>query len=107
ELSRTKQTFLSYQLEVLSMTRNKLASGIDHALPAIKVTGRFRAIVHTGHTFDDEGRVTGYKNILRQTPFGRNVVCNSGFNRMIGATGTILLGMVAGDGNAAPSVSDL
>lgn len=73
----------------------------------IKVTGRFRAIVHTGHILNDAGEPVGYKKVLRETPFGRNTITLHGFNRLLSRSGATYLGMVAGVGNTAPTEGDL
>lgn len=76
-------------------------------LARIACTGRFRAVVHTGHTFDDEGRIIKRGEVLRETPFGRNTITLTGFNNLLSRTGTTRLAIVAGSGNATPTESDL
>lgn len=73
-------------------------------LPCIKAMGRFRAVVHTGHEFDEFGRIKRHGVILRETPFGRNKICLPGFNTVLTGSGTII--MVAGQGNTTPTEGD-
>lgn len=71
----------------------------------IRTQGRFRAVVHTGHEYDEFGNVTKLGKVLRETPFGNNKITLSGFDRaMLNQGGSLC--MVAGAGNAAPSESD-
>lgn len=72
---------------------------------SIKVTGKYRAVVHTGHEYDKFGNVTKFGEVLRETPFGPNVITLTGFGRILQnqATGGV---MVCGTGNTAPVEGD-
>lgn len=79
---------------------------------AIKCRGRFRAIKHTGHTFDELGNVVKYGDVIEETPFGDNKITLTGFNRMLGRTATLggsgsmgTVIFVAGSGNTTPAES--
>lgn len=67
--------------------------------------GRFRAVVHTGHEYDEFGNITKFGRVLRETPFGNNKITLTGFDRAMRNQGGNLC-MVAGSGNIAPSESD-
>lgn len=71
----------------------------------IKCTGRYRAIVHTGHTYDEHGDIIEEGKVLRETPFGKNVITLAGFGRILQNTASNGA-MVVGSGNAAPTESD-
>lgn len=66
--------------------------------------GRFRAIVHDGHEYDDDGNIVCHGNEIRSTPFGRNKITLNGFNAFLSS----FWGMwcVAGTGNTTPDESD-
>lgn len=68
---------------------------------AVQSTGRFRAVVHTGHVCDELGNILRHGVILRETPFGRNKITLKGFEEIL--KGDVVFAMVAGSGNAAPS----
>lgn len=75
-------------------------------IPAnIRVTGRFKAVVHTGHKFDEFGNIVEFGEILRETPFGRNTITYTGFSKILQNQGTSLV-MVAGAGNTTPAITD-
>ena len=72
---------------------------------AVRAQGRFRAVVHTGHEYDEFGNITKFGKVLRETPFGNNKITLIGFDRaMLNQGGNLC--MVAGAGNTAPSESD-
>lgn len=71
--------------------------------------GKFRAVVHTGHKYDDEGNIVEYGEVLRETPFGRNLILNGGFDWWL--TGTLAGGgsiqyLICGPSNVAPVPGD-
>lgn len=68
----------------------------------IRAQGRFRAVVHTGHEYDEFGRITKFGRVLRQTHFGNNKITLTGFNKLFANQGGSLC-MVAGSGNTAPA----
>lgn len=68
---------------------------------AVQSTGRFRAVVHSGHTFDDAGNMVRHGVILRETPFGRNKITLTGFSHLLQHDNPIA--MVAGSSNTAPA----
>lgn len=76
-------------------------------MPPVKVRsrGRFRAVVHTGHTYDNFGNVIKHGIILRETPFGNNKITLTGFSKLLQNTFNSMV-MVAGQGNTAPSEGD-
>ena len=71
---------------------------------SVRCTGRFRAIVHTGHEYDRFGNIVREGIVLKETPFGRNKITLTGFNGLF--AGNLTLSMVAGAGNTAPSEGD-
>lgn len=71
----------------------------------IRAQGRFRAVVHTGHEYDEFGNIVKFGKVLRETSFGNNKITLSGFDRAMLNQGSSLC-MVAGAGNTAPSESD-
>lgn len=71
----------------------------------VRSRGRFRAVVHTGHTYDSFGNIVRHGIILRETPFGRNTITDGGFDRLLTHTFSSIV-MVAGSGNTTPSESD-
>ena len=72
---------------------------------AIRAQGRFRAVVHTGHEYDEFGNIVKFGKVLRETPFGRNKITLTGFDKMF-LNQTSNMVMVAGSGNTAPAESD-
>lgn len=71
----------------------------------IRATGRFRAVVHTGHKYDKFGNIVEHGRILRETPFGRNKITLTGFSNLLqDLAGS--LAMVAGAGNTTPTEGD-
>lgn len=81
---------------------------LEHKLQ-IGCTGRFRATVHTGHTFDAEGNIVEEGEVLRETSFGRNTLTKKLFDDLLNllATGTSCSGcFVAGLGNTTPTEDD-
>lgn len=72
---------------------------------AIRAQGRFRAVVHTGHEYDEFGNVVKFGDVLRETSFGNNKITLTGFDKAFLNQGDNLC-MVAGSGNTAPSESD-
>ena len=76
-------------------------------VPPIRVRsrGRFRAVVHTGHEYDQFGNITRHGLILRETPFGNNKITNTGFSKLLSNTFNSMV-MVAGAGNTAPAEGD-
>lgn len=72
---------------------------------AIRAQGRFRAVVHTGHKYDEFGNVVEFGKVLRETPFGNNKITLTGFNNIfVNTAGSVM--MVCGEGNTAPTESD-
>lgn len=75
-------------------------------IPAnVRVTGRFKAVVHTGHKFDEFGNIVEFGEALRETPFGRNTITYTGFSKILQSQGGSLV-MVAGAGNTTPAITD-
>lgn len=79
---------------------------IPSADVGVKHCGRYRAVVHTGHTFDEAGNLIKEGAVLRETPWGENKITLGGFEAMLTTYGTIYIGMVAGLSNTAPAESD-
>lgn len=75
------------------------------SIPSIKARGRFRAIVHTGHEYNEDGSIKRHGLILRETPFGKNTITLEGFNAFMSGSNWNMW-CVAGTGNTAPSESD-
>lgn len=71
----------------------------------VRVTGRYRAVVHTGHEFDKFGNITKYGDVLRETPFGKNKITLTGFSNILQGLGNSMV-MVCGAGNTAPAETD-
>lgn len=72
---------------------------------AVRAEGRFRAVVHTGHKYDEFGNVTEYGRVLRETPFSRNKITLTGFGKIL-TNQSANLCMVVGAGNATPNEAD-
>lgn len=68
---------------------------------AVESTGRFRAIRHTGHIYDDLGNIVRHGLILQETAFGRNKITLTGFSHILQHDNPIA--MVAGTNNTAPA----
>lgn len=94
-----------------ALGHNEGAVHVEHEV-AVKCRGRFRAIKHTGHTFDELGNVVKYGDVIEETPFGDNKITLTGFNRMLGrapasggsgSMGSVIF--VAGSGNTTPAES--
>lgn len=71
----------------------------------VKAQGRFRAIVHAGHEYDEHGNVVKFGEVLRETPFKNNKITLTGFSRILQGQGGSFA-IVIGDGNATPAESD-
>lgn len=71
-------------------------------------TGRFRAVVHKGHTYDEQGNIVEEGEVVvrdgvpQETQFGRNKLKLLYFTDMFAAGSTILGCFVAGAGNTTP-----
>lgn len=72
---------------------------------AIRAQGRFRAVVHTGHEYDEFGNIVKFGEVLRETPFNNNKITLTGFDKIF-LNQTSNMVMVAGSGNTAPTESD-
>lgn len=79
-------------------------SKIEITVP-IRCEGRYRTIVHTGHEFDEFGNVVKFGDVLRETPFGKNIITLTGFSKILQGGGSSLA-MVAGSGNTTPVEGD-
>lgn len=71
----------------------------------IRARGRIRAVVHTGHKYDEFGNVVEFGEVLRETPFANNKITNTGFDKMFTAQGNSLV-IVCGSGNTTPAETD-
>lgn len=72
----------------------------------IGVLGRYKAVAHTGHLFDDEGNIIKEGEVLRQSDWGKNKITLAGFDAMLTNNGGVQIRMAAGVGNATPSESN-
>lgn len=70
-----------------------------------EVEGRYWAEVHTGHVFDEAGKILAEGEVLRHTGKGKNKILISGFD-MMGNNNMLELTAVAGTGNAAVTEGD-
>lgn len=73
------------------------------------VRGKFRAVVHKGHKYDEDGNIIEFGEVIRETPFGKNIITNYGFDWWLGGTpsgGGAAIHMIAGPSNVAPVESD-
>lgn len=83
-----------------------MSSNIIRLRPVpVRSTGHFRAVVHTGHEYDQFGNIVREGIILRETPLGRNTITNTGFDRIF-ANQFNSICMVAGSGNTTPDPTD-
>lgn len=71
----------------------------------VRTQGRFRAVVHTGHEYDEFGRIKKHGKVLRETPFGNNKITLTGFNNAMSGSALDVM-MVCGSGNAVPAEGD-
>ena len=72
---------------------------------SIGMTGRFRVMSHTGHTYAADGSIVEEGDIIEETQFGKNLILDGGLAALLGAT-TINCCPVVGSGNAPPLPSD-
>lgn len=70
----------------------------------VRAEGRFRAVVHTGHKYDQFGNVVEYGKVLRETPWNHNLITALGFAAQLSGPFDFLI--VVGSGNAAPTLAD-
>lgn len=70
------------------------------------VRGRFKACVHTGHTYDEDGSIIEEGTVLRESEWGNNLITLGGFQAMLTASSTSI-GCVAGTGNTAPAEANV
>lgn len=49
--------------------------------------GRYKAIVHSGHEYDEAGKIIRFGEVKQETPFGRNLITKLGFDYRLGRTG--------------------
>lgn len=66
----------------------------------VKESGEFRAVRHTGHTYDQDGNEV-HGCILQESAWAPNLITSVGFNAEL-TTATINVSIVAGAGNTAP-----
>lgn len=62
---------------------------------SIAAHGRFKLIKHTGHKFDDSGKVIEYGQVLHETPFTDNVFTNVGCAAYLSAGGVPLTAVLS------------
>lgn len=73
----------------------------------LRVSGRFKAIKHTGHTYDDAGSVVKWGDVIQETPFGRNTITLTGFKTILyNPDNNTTVKLVAGTDNTSPAESD-
>ena len=72
----------------------------------IAAQGRFKIIKHTGHTFDADGAVVQFGQVLHETPFSDNVFTNVGRAAYLGAADVPLTARL-GTSSIAPSTSSV
>ncbi len=70
---------------------------------SMKMAGEFRAVVHTGHTYDSNGNEV-HGEVLRETTWNHNLITALGFAAQL--SGRIPFRIVVGSGNAAPTLAD-
>lgn len=56
-------------------------------LGTVLCRGRYKAIVHSGHELDADGRILRHGEIKSETPFGKNLITKLGFDYSLGRTG--------------------
>lgn len=77
-----------------------------------EVTGRFRAVVHKGHTYDADGNIVQEGEVVvrdgkrQETPFGRNKLKLQYFRDILDNVTDVTGCFVAGTGNTTPTESD-
>ena len=69
----------------------------------MKASGEFRAVVHTGHTYDEAGNEI-HGEILRETKWGHNLITALGFAAQL--SGNFDFRIVVGSGNTPPTLAD-
>lgn len=72
----------------------------------VELQGRYKAIKHKGHKFDDKGELIEFGEVIEETGWGKNIVTLVGINAMLGGDTALELFTVAGTGNATPSESN-
>lgn len=70
----------------------------------IKESGEFRAVRHTGHTFDQDGNEV-HGQVLQESAWSKNLILSVGFDALL-TNEYIYVNIVAGSGNSAPVAGD-
>ena len=69
-----------------------------------KEAGEFRAVRHTGHTYDDEGNEI-HGDILQESAWGHNLITSVGLDAVLTTIAPYII-IVAGSGNTAPVLAN-
>lgn len=72
----------------------------------ILCSGRYRVVVHKGHTYDDRGNILKHGEIVAESAWGKNLITYKGFETMLTNDLGFQIQPVLGVGNATPSLSD-
>lgn len=72
---------------------------------AVQEEGHYRAVVHTGHKFDAEGKQVEHGEILRESEWGKNLITLGGFAALLSGSNPAAT-CVVGSGNTAPTEAD-
>lgn len=70
----------------------------------LKEAGEFRAVRHTGHTYDEEGNEI-HGEILQESAWGHNLITSVGLDAILN-TSSVYITIVAGAGNTAPVLAN-
>ena len=68
----------------------------------VELQGRYKAIKHKGHKFDDKGELIEFGEVIEETGWGKNIITLIGINALLSGSG-VAMWTVAGTGNATPS----
>lgn len=69
----------------------------------VELQGRYKAIKHKGHKFDENGELVEFGEVIEETGWGKNIITLVGINTWLGSASTLFIWAVAGTSNATPS----
>ena len=69
----------------------------------VELQGRYKAIKHKGHKFDENGELVEFGEVIEETGWGKNIITLVGIDALLGTGASLELWSVAGTGNATPS----
>lgn len=70
----------------------------------VQLEGRYKAIKHKGHKFDEDGNFLEFGEVIEETGWGKNIITTVGIDAWM--VGGLNMWCVAGAGNSTPSESN-